>query len=226
MICVVVLDNYGMIPRGEVRDKLKKNGRIQNVPFLRYLSFEEVKNIILETFSISGFQFLKSQKDNTLCVAPKQDLSGSEVIDLAGRGCLYLELLSSSPTQSTSGLPVSQTPLFASSPSSLPIPQAPLPISCPPSSSAPQTPQSPLSANGQPSSPFSQSQSPLPASHLPSLQTSSDSAPSHVDAVLARNLSSFVTNIFFFRYHFYQTGIPLMTMSLLILVLKKLLKLR
>ena len=84
-ICVVLLDvddHNGAVPRGVVRNELRKNGRIKDVAFVRYLSCDEVNSLIKEVFSVSTFKFLKSQKDNTLCVTPKQDLTGSEVFDL------------------------------------------------------------------------------------------------------------------------------------------------
>ncbi len=90
-----------MIPRGAAREKLRKDGRIKDVPFLRYFTFDEVKTLIKESFSLScEFKFLRSQKDNTLCIAPKQELDGSEVIDLAGHGSIYLEQFSMSPPRS------------------------------------------------------------------------------------------------------------------------------
>ena len=96
-IRVVMLDANPdkTIPRGARRESLKQQGRIKDVPFIKYISFDEVKSLIQECFSLScEFRFLRSLKDNTLCTASKQALDGSEVIDLAGHGSLYLEQLS------------------------------------------------------------------------------------------------------------------------------------
>ena len=89
------------IPRGARRESLKQQGCNKDVPFIKYLSFDEVKSLIQECFVVN-LDFLRSLKDNTLYTASKQGLDGSKVIDLAGHGSLYLELLSpvslSSPT--------------------------------------------------------------------------------------------------------------------------------
>ena len=54
-----------MIPRGSVREKLRSNGRIRDVAFFRYLTYEDIKDIIEQAFSLtSKFIFLKSQKNN------------------------------------------------------------------------------------------------------------------------------------------------------------------
>lgn len=53
LITVVVLDkNTGVIPRGVAREKLRSDGRIQDVPFFRYLSYAEVKSLIADVFSL------------------------------------------------------------------------------------------------------------------------------------------------------------------------------
>ena len=81
-----------MIPRGASREKLSNNGKIKDIPFFRYMNIKETKAVINEAFSSLGSEliFLKSKKNNSLAVAEKQELDGSEVIDLAGHGCLYL----------------------------------------------------------------------------------------------------------------------------------------
>ena len=92
LITVVCLDcNSGMIPRGSVREKLRSNGRISDIAFFRYLTYEDIKGIIEQAFSLkSKLIFLKSQKNNLLCIAERQELNGAEVIHLAGKGALYL----------------------------------------------------------------------------------------------------------------------------------------
>ena len=106
MIRVVVLDvNLGIIPRGAARGKLLDKGKIKDVPFFRYMTFEEIKAVVNEAFPLLGsdFIFLKTQKNNSLCVAEKQEYLGSEVIALAGHGCLYL--LSPKPSSAPSAEP-------------------------------------------------------------------------------------------------------------------------
>ena len=100
--------NNGTIPRGVIREGLKKSGQIKDVPFLRHLSAEEVKLLIQQSFSLdSAFRFLKANKDNSLCLQEKQELTGLDVINLAGHGCLYVEALSASgePTSTAHSSP-------------------------------------------------------------------------------------------------------------------------
>ena len=95
LITVVCLDNDShKVPRGSLRERLKGNGRIKDIPFFRYLTCEETKSSIEQAFSLSnGFTFLKSLK-NILCVAEKQELNGAELISLAGKGSLYVTMKS------------------------------------------------------------------------------------------------------------------------------------
>ena len=56
LITVVCLDcNSGMIPRGSVREKLRSNGHIRDVAFFRYLTYEDIKDIIEQAFSLTSF---------------------------------------------------------------------------------------------------------------------------------------------------------------------------
>ena len=91
LITVVCLDNDShKVPRSSLRERLKGNRRIKDIPFFRYLTCEETKSSIEQAFSLSnGFTFLKSLK-NILCVAEKQELNGAELISLAGKGSLLL----------------------------------------------------------------------------------------------------------------------------------------
>ena len=93
LITVVCLDNDShKVPRGSLRERLKGNGRIKDIPFFRYLTCEETRSSIEQAFSLSnGFTFLKSLK-NVLCVAEKQELNGAELISLAGKGSLYVTM--------------------------------------------------------------------------------------------------------------------------------------
>ena len=48
-----------------------------------------------QAFSLSnGFTFLKSLKNNMLCIAEKQELNGAKLISLAGKGALYVTMKS------------------------------------------------------------------------------------------------------------------------------------
>ena len=93
LVRIVFLDtNTGMIPRGAAREKLRSGDRIKDIPFFRYLTANEVRSLIRESFSIScEYNYLKGQKDNSLLCVDKQDLDGAEVIELAGHGSVYLE---------------------------------------------------------------------------------------------------------------------------------------
>lgn len=81
------------VPKGHLRKKLTKSGRIQKIEFKRSMTSSEVKSVIGEGFS--GFetesaQFLRCGKDNIMLVSEEQALSGDSVINLAGQGSLYL----------------------------------------------------------------------------------------------------------------------------------------
>ena len=60
---------------------------------------DEIKSLIEAAFSWgSDFTFLRSRRNNNLCIADKQELDGAEVIDLAGYGTIYLHLSKSTST--------------------------------------------------------------------------------------------------------------------------------
>lgn len=92
-ITVVYLQlNPNLLPKGIAREKLKAEGRIKDVPFFRYISRDEVKDLINEVFPncTKDFVFLQGHKDNTLSLASGQELDGNGVIELAKHGSLYL----------------------------------------------------------------------------------------------------------------------------------------
>ena len=95
-ITVVLLSNIpSSIPKGAAHEQLKKKGKVREVPFQRYMSEEEVKEVLIEDFeclSYSEVQFLQSHKNNSLSIAMVQDLDGIGVIFLAGCGSLYLKV--------------------------------------------------------------------------------------------------------------------------------------
>lgn len=97
IVAVVLLSKKPVfVPKGHLRKKLTKCGRIQKVEFKRSMTPSEVRSAIVEAFSGSGFeriesaQFLQCGKDNIMIVSEEQDLSGDSAINLAGQGSLYL----------------------------------------------------------------------------------------------------------------------------------------
>ena len=110
---VYLQSNPVIIPKGTTRETIKKEGRIKDVPFHRFISNDEVKQLINEVFPTfsSEFVFLQGHKDNTLSLASKQDLDGKGVIELAKHGCLYLlEQPSAQASNVESSVPKSTAP--------------------------------------------------------------------------------------------------------------------
>ena len=82
------------IPRGPLRERLRKAGRIKELHFHRVMSEEEVNSVInsgFEDLEVKGFKFLTPLKDNRLALAKKQGLDGNAIIALAGSGSVYLQ---------------------------------------------------------------------------------------------------------------------------------------
>ena len=82
------------IPKGPIRERLKRTGRIRTLNFNRIMSENEVKWSILNGFSdtnIENFHFLQSTKDNRLLKSEHQSVDGNAVIKLAGSGSLYIQ---------------------------------------------------------------------------------------------------------------------------------------
>ncbi len=91
---VVVNEIPACIPKGAMRERLRKIGRIKDIAFQRYLDEEEVHDLLKESFSDLGdvsFQYLQPHKKNVLTVAKEQELNGIDVIELAKSGSLYLK---------------------------------------------------------------------------------------------------------------------------------------
>ncbi len=79
------------VPKGHIRKKLKKEGRIVTVELKRCMKSSEVRGAIIEAFcEFESAQFLRSGQDNIMLLAEEQDLDGDSVISLAGQGSLYL----------------------------------------------------------------------------------------------------------------------------------------
>ena len=94
-ITVIVLKEIpSCIPKGPMRERLRKMGRIKDIAFQRYLDEEDVKDLLAESFSDLGgvsFQYLQPHRKNTLSIAKEQELNGIQVIELAKSGSLYLK---------------------------------------------------------------------------------------------------------------------------------------
>ena len=105
-LTVVVLKHITLtIPKKEIREDLRKEGRIKELGFHRVMSSNEVKMLVLKVFQLiklENFQYLKCCKDSHLIVFEKQKLDGNRVISLAGCGCLYLHELPLLPSSSSS----------------------------------------------------------------------------------------------------------------------------
>ena len=92
---VVVNEIPACIPKGAMRERLRKIGRIKDIAFQRYLDEDEVKDLPTESFSHLGgisFQYLQPHKKKNFTAAEKQELNGINVIELAKSGSLYLNL--------------------------------------------------------------------------------------------------------------------------------------
>ena len=96
---VFLSKNPGVIPKGALREAIRKEGRMKDIPFLRCISKDEVKDLIHQAFSefSKDFIFLQGHKDNTLCEASIQDFDGKGVIDHVKHGSLYLLEQQSAP---------------------------------------------------------------------------------------------------------------------------------
>lgn len=92
---IVLKELSNTIPRGPLRERLKKIGRIKELFFHRIMSEAEVTSTITTGFketSITHYKYLSAnRKDNRLAVAEKQQLNGDGIIKLAGSGSLYLQ---------------------------------------------------------------------------------------------------------------------------------------
>lgn len=124
---LLLSDIPATIPKGIARERVRKEGRIKDIPFGKWCSSEEIKELINEVFSgfSSDFIFLEGQKNNSIHVASKQGLDGQGVIDLARHGSLYLkELAKPSPEISVTSPPNSaeDLPTIAATPTAEDLP--------------------------------------------------------------------------------------------------------
>lgn len=94
-VTAVLLDHKPeVVPKGHLRKKLKKAGRVVKITFKRCMTASEVREILVEAFAdfdnIESFQFLQCGKDNIMLLNEEQELNGDSAINLAGQGSLYL----------------------------------------------------------------------------------------------------------------------------------------
>lgn len=101
-VMVVVLKEVPTtIPKGPLRGRLRKVGRIRELCLFRTMTKEDVHRVIERSFESLGLKrylFLQGHRDNTLTVFEKQSLDGTA--ELAGCGSLYLQEQSSTPPPS------------------------------------------------------------------------------------------------------------------------------
>lgn len=87
------------IPKGSFRQHLKKIGQVKDIPFERHMTNAEVDQLISNSFISLGsdiqFQYLKPHHKNSLIVLSNQKPNGTEIIELAKNGSLYLKMLPS-----------------------------------------------------------------------------------------------------------------------------------
>lgn len=106
---VIVKDFPCSVPKGPLRERLIKIGRLKEVSFTRVMSESHCQDTILDAFKTIGlkkFYYLQAQKNHSLQLAPNQILDGNSVINLAGSGSLYLqEANDAHPSASTSAEP-------------------------------------------------------------------------------------------------------------------------
>lgn len=93
-LTVVLLPKISLIvPKSNARSKLKKDGRIKKLEFRRTMSFLQVKNLLIKSFSAFSLKelcFLYCEQSNILRRASVRAPSGDELMDIAGQGSLYL----------------------------------------------------------------------------------------------------------------------------------------
>ena len=87
------------IPKGPFKYHLEKIGQLKDIHFERYMSIAEVNQLLSDNFINLGsdiqFQYLKPHRNNRLTVLGNQELNGTELVELARSGKLYLKILPS-----------------------------------------------------------------------------------------------------------------------------------
>lgn len=75
------------IPKGKVRNDLKKQGRIQTILLTRSMGPDNVRDSITQAFRHSQWVYLETGQDNLLSET-EQSLDGNAAC--SRRGCLYI----------------------------------------------------------------------------------------------------------------------------------------
>jgi hypothetical protein len=107
---VLVKEVPCILPKGPLRERLIKMGRLKEVSFTRVMSECDCQDVLLDAFKAIGlkkFHYLQAQKNHSLQLAPNQMLDGNSVIILAGSGSLYLQEASGENTHGVTHLPAS-----------------------------------------------------------------------------------------------------------------------
>lgn len=91
---VLLKEKPAVVPKGRSRSKLRDSGRVKKLQFKRCIKAADVRTIISSAFSefegIETAQYLRCGQDNIMVVNENQELDGSDLIELAGQGSLYL----------------------------------------------------------------------------------------------------------------------------------------
>lgn len=101
------------IPKGPLRERFIKLGRLKDVSFTRVMSECDCQDVILDAFKAVGlknFYYLQVQKNHSLQLVPSQIRDGNSVINLAGSGCLYLQEANDKDTHGDPSLSPSAQP--------------------------------------------------------------------------------------------------------------------
>ena len=100
ILVVLMLEETTVLPRFSKRRALRKAGCIKQLEFMRNMSSQQVKNVIIRGFPEKFSQkenakitFLRPEpKSHTLTKIERKDLDGEDTFELAGQGSLYIRL--------------------------------------------------------------------------------------------------------------------------------------
>ena len=89
-ISVMMLKQFSSkIPKGEARERLLAEGRLQSVKISRQMTAEEVKAQLCEAFGVTEYTLLHCDTvSKYLMKCSEQSLDGNDAVER--RGCLYL----------------------------------------------------------------------------------------------------------------------------------------
>ena len=94
-VTIVLLDTpVSVVPKGKARRALEQNGRVRKAKIHRSMSASDIREVVCKTFSnlpcARKAKFMCCGQDNYLRFMSNQDLSGDEVVKLAGSGSVYM----------------------------------------------------------------------------------------------------------------------------------------